>query len=270
MYGGDVYNQNASAAGVTYNCGGEIPTPLPAGSPASLHAGFANCPTDLSCPLLVSREQIAGRRSCFVPGTSSSAASAATASCTRNARNRVRPGSPTLLFCFPFSPPRPVRVFPARPLCEPTLTVPSPIAPPQSSNSRRDERYHESRTCAGLRRERSRRVCKRTNEAFALSKNVLNAQQVFRLIYVAEGTNRARSLPHSLLTKSSVNISRRVTTRAQMALPSSFHLCAQDTHWKNSDIPSDVVSEKNTASLCSQLGQRTSLDLGSVGSVRTS
>ena len=55
-----------------------------------------------------------------------------------------------------------------------------------------------------------------------------------------------------------------------MALPSSFHLFAQDTHWKNSDIPSDVVSEKNTASLCSQFGQRTSLDLGSVGSVRTS
>ena len=183
-----MYNQNASAAGVTYNCGGEIPTPLPAGSPASLHAGFANCPTDLSCPLLVSREQIAGRRSCFVPGTSSSAASAATASCTRNARNRVRPRDPRL-FCFVFlsSPPRPVRVFPARPLREPTLTVPSPFAPPQSSNSWRDERYHESRTCAGLRRERSRRVCKRANEAFALSKNLSNAQQVFRLIYVAEG-----------------------------------------------------------------------------------
>ena len=32
-----------------------------------------------------------------------------------------------------------------------------------------------------------RRVCKRTNEAFALSKNLSNAQQVFRLIYVAEG-----------------------------------------------------------------------------------
>lgn len=29
MYGGDVYNQNASAAGVTYNCGGEIPTLFP-------------------------------------------------------------------------------------------------------------------------------------------------------------------------------------------------------------------------------------------------
>ena len=182
-----MYNQNASAAGVTYNCGGEIPTPLPRVRPPPYARVSRISRLTLSHPSLLSREQIAGRRSCFVPGTSSSAASAATASCTRNARNRVRPGSPTLLFCFPFSPPRPVRVFPARPLCEPTLTVPSPIAPPQSSNSRRDERYHESRTCAGLRRERSRRVCKRTNEAFALSKNLSNAQQVFRLIYVAEG-----------------------------------------------------------------------------------
>lgn len=36
MYGGDVYNQNASAAGVTYNCGGEIPTLFP---------GFARLPS---------------------------------------------------------------------------------------------------------------------------------------------------------------------------------------------------------------------------------
>lgn len=186
MYGGDVYNQNASAAGVTYNCGGEIPTPLPAGSPASLHAGFANFPTDLvpsSCH--ANRLRVGGRAS------------------SRGHRHLPRVWLPhpvqetheteyvrdPRLFCFVFlsSPPRPVRVFPARPLREPTLTVPSPIAPPQSSNSRRDERYHESRTCAGLRRERSRRVCKRTNEAFALSKNLSNAQQVFRLIYVAEG-----------------------------------------------------------------------------------
>ena len=44
MYGGDVYNQNASAAGVTYNCGGEILTPLPAGSPAPLTRGFREFP----------------------------------------------------------------------------------------------------------------------------------------------------------------------------------------------------------------------------------
>ena len=59
-----MYNQNASAAGVTYNCGGEIPTPLPAGSPASLHAGFANFPTDLvpsSCH--ANRLRVGGRAS---------------------------------------------------------------------------------------------------------------------------------------------------------------------------------------------------------------
>ena len=190
MYGGDVYNQNASAAGVTYNCGGEILTPLPGGSPASVNAGFANFATDLLPPplLLVSREQIAGRRSCFVPGTSSSAASAATASCTRNARNRVRPRDPRL-FQFSFRAPvaRQKASVSGATASQTYLTVPSPVPPPQSSNSRRDERRHESRRCAGLRRKHSRRGCKRTNEAFARSKILSNVQQMFRLIYEAEG-----------------------------------------------------------------------------------
>ena len=152
MYGGDVYNQNASAAGVTYNCGGEIPTPLPAGSPASLHAGFANFPTDLdpsSCH--ANRLRVGGRAS------------------SRGHRHlpRVRLPHPVQetheteyvhgipdVFCFPFeSPPHRARVFPARPLRDPSLTVPSPVFPPQSSNSRRDERSHESRRCVGSRRE---------------------------------------------------------------------------------------------------------------------
>ena len=178
MYGGDVYNQNASAAGVTYNCGGEIPTLFP-GFARLPSRGFRESPTDLvpsSCH--ANRLRVGGRAS------------------SRGHRHlpRVRLPHPVQetheteyvhgipdFFCFPFeSPLHPARVFPARPLPEPSLTVPSPIFPPQSSNSRRDERSHGSRRCAGLRRERSRRVCKRTNEAFALSKNLSNVQQVFR------------------------------------------------------------------------------------------
>ena len=188
MYGGDVYNQNASAAGVTYNCGGEIPTPLPRVRPPPYARVSRISRLTLSHPSLLSREQIAGRRSCFVPGTSSSAASAATASCTRNARNRVRPRDPRL-FQFSFRAPvaRQKASVSGATASQTYLTVPSPVPPPQSSNSRRDERRHESRRCAGLRRKHSRRGCKRTNEAFARSKILSNVQQMFRLIYEAEG-----------------------------------------------------------------------------------
>ena len=64
MYGGDVYNQNASAAGVTYNCGGEIPTLFPRVRPPSFTRVLANSPTDLvpsSCH--ANRLRVGGRAS---------------------------------------------------------------------------------------------------------------------------------------------------------------------------------------------------------------
>ena len=159
--------------------------PSSPGSPASLHAGFANSPTDLvpsSCH--ANRLRVGGRAS------------------SRGHRHlpRVRLPHPVQetheteyvhgipdSSCFSFQPPSPGTSV--------SGAIPSLIGsdrpftgfPPQSSNSRRDERSYESRGCAGLRRERSRCGCKRTNEAFARSKSLSNVQQMFRVIYVAEG-----------------------------------------------------------------------------------
>jgi len=57
-----------------------------------------------------------------------------------------------------------------------------------------------------------------------------------------------RSTPlFSLLTSKAKRLWAQ--TYSSLAAPSSFHLCAHETHWKNKDIPSDVVKEKKTASL---------------------
>ena len=124
-----MYNQNASAAGVTANCGGEIPTPLPAVRPPPSR-GFRNFPLT-STPPRVTRTDC-GSEVVLRPGDIVICRECGYRILYKKRRNRVRPGSPTLLFCFPFSPLPGASVFGATAL-RTDLTVPSPIAPPQSS-----------------------------------------------------------------------------------------------------------------------------------------